>query len=553
MKNKRFLFLASGGVLATAIIAGLFLIRSVLAYGSSGYGQFEVFTQVLRLVQDNYVEPVDTDSLMDGAITGLMQKLDPHSTYLDPKRAKRMQERNQGNFEGIGVSFAIVDGNLTVISPIEGSPSYKLGIRSGDIIAKIDGKSAHGITEQEVFDKLRGPRGTTVHVSILREGEPDLVELDIVRDKIPIYSIPYSFMLNNDTGYIRMTNFGATTSDELTKALEKLQGEGMKQLLFDLRGNAGGYLNAAIEVADKFLPQGKKVVYTRGRLADSNEDYYSTGRGKWRDEPLVVMVDHGSASATEIVSGAIQDWDRGILVGLTTFGKGLVQRPFPLSNGGSLLVTVARYYTPSGRLIQRDYKDREKYLTEDVDEIEQETESDSALATRPVFHTGAGRIVYGGGGVTPDVRVAARYPYSRLQFDLDRARAYFEYVNKITAKEKPHYDTFENFDRDYQVSDAMLNDFTDFLKERKIKFDSDSLKAQGDAIKRNLKAEVARSLWGENERYRVIISADPALKEAMNYFPQAQLMARGDVANVKLPPLEKPPKLEPKPEAAGVR
>jgi len=552
MKNRRILYVATGSLLTTIFLAGFLFLRGVLAYGSSGYGQFEVFTDVLRRIQENYVEPVDTDSLMDGAITGLLQKLDPHSTYLDPQRSKRMMERNQGNFEGIGVSFAIVEGNLTVISPIEGSPSDKLGIRSGDIIAKIEGKSAHGITEQDVFDKLRGPRGTTVHVSIRRAGEPELLEFDIVRDKIPIFSIPYAFMLDDETGYVRMTNFGATTSDELDKAMDKLQSEGMQHLVLDLRGNAGGYLNAAIEVADKFLPAGKRVVYTRGRLGDSNEDYYSTGRGRYRTEPLVVLVDHGSASASEIVSGAMQDWDRGLVLGVTTFGKGLVQRPFPLGNGGSLLLTVARYYTPSGRLIQRDYSDRERYLTEAVDEIEQEAESDSALATRPVFHTSAGRIVYGGGGITPDVKIDKRYPYSKLQWDLDRQRTYFEFANRWVAREHPQFPGFDEFNHDFQVDNRVLREFADFLKEKEITFDADSLKAQSEMVKRGIKSEIARNLWTDNERYHVIIQDDPTLQEAIRYFPQAELMARGDITGLDLN-IEGQEKAKADLERAGVR
>ncbi len=528
MTAKRFVNVASGCVILAIILAGSVFLGNVLADAKPSYGQFGVFTQVLSYINDNYVEDVDADKLIDGAITGMLQKLDPHSTYLDPDRYKKMQERNRGTYYGIGISFAIVEGNLTVISPIEGSPSYKLGIRAGDVIAKIDGKSAKGINEEEVFDRLRGERGTSVHVSIYRQGEPDMLEYDIVRDEIPIFSVPYSFMLEPGVGYLRMTRFSATTSDELEKALEKLKAQGMKRLIFDLRGNAGGYLNEAIEVADKFLPAGKKIVYTRGKLPDSNEDYYSTGRGKYNDYPLVVMVDHGSASASEIVSGAMQDWDRGLVVGETTFGKGLVQRQYTLKNNAALLLTVARYYTPSGRLIQRDYTDREKYITEDETQIEQETESDSALAKRPLFHTGAGRVVYGGGGITPDVKIKKPYLYTKLLMELERSRAFFEFANAYEAKTRAKFTDFDTFDHTYNVDDAVVRDFTAFLKDKKVKYDADSLQAQTDAVRRSIKAEMARNLWGENERYHIIIEADPALVEALTYFPQAELMARGE-------------------------
>jgi carboxyl-terminal processing protease len=283
-------------------------------------------------------------------------------------------------------------------------------------------------------------------------------------------------------------------------------------------------------VADKFLPASKRIVYTRGRLPDSNEDYYSTGRGKHADYPLIVLVDHGSASASEIVSGAMQDWDRGLVVGVTTFGKGLVQRQYTLKNGAALLLTVARYYTPSGRLIQRDYSDREKYLTEEAGQIEKEAESDSAKAARPEFHTSAGRVVYGGGGVTPDVKIDERYPYSKTQMDLDTKRAYFDFANHYEATSGVKYPSFNAFEKDFQVDDTVLRDFTDFLKEKKIDVSADSLKSQSEMVKRMIKAEVARNLWGENERYEVIIQADPTLQSALTHFPEADALERSAAA-----------------------
>lgn len=539
MTAKRLAYAASGCAILAVLLAGFVFLGNVLAYAKPSYGQFGVFTQVLSYISDNYVEEVESDKIIDGAITGMLEKLDPHSTYLDPDRYKKMQERNRGTYYGIGISFAIVDGNLTVISPIEGSPSYKLGIRAGDIIAKIDDKTAKGINETEVFEQLRGDRGTTVHVSVWREGEQDLLEFDIVRDEIPIFSVPYAFMIEPGIGYVRMIRFSATTSDELEKALTRLEAEGMEKLLLDLRGNSGGYLNEAIEVADKFLPEGKKIVYTRGRLPDSNEDYYSTGRGKHGDYPLVVMVDHGSASASEIVSGAIQDWDRGMVVGVTTFGKGLVQRQYSLRNGAALLLTVARYYTPSGRLIQRDYSDRDKYLSEDAGEIEAEVESDSANAERPEFHTSAGRVVYGGGGISPDVKIDDRYPYTKTQQELDRKRAYFDFANHYSATRGLKFQDFNAFEREFKVDDDVMETFQDWLDEKKITVSADSLTAQQDMVRRMIKAELARNLWGENERYHVIIAADPALQAAMTHFPEAAEMIRSASARSAVNPAKR--------------
>lgn len=532
MTVKRLFYTGTVCLVAIVGLGGFVFLGNVFATGKTIYSQLGVFTQVLTFINDNYVEEVDGEKMIDGAIVGMLQKLDPHSTYLDADRFKRMQERNRGTYYGIGISFELVNGFITVISPIEGSPSHKLGLRAGDVIVKIDNESAKGITQEEVYDKLRGERGTTVHVSIQREGEPELLEFDIVRDEIPIFSVPYSFMLDPEVGYIRMIRFSATTSDELEAAVDKLRAQGMQKLVFDLRGNSGGYLNEAIEVVDKFLPGTKKIVYTRGRLPDSSEDYFTTGRGQHTRFPIVVMVDHGSASASEIVSGALQDWDRALIVGETTFGKGLVQRQYRLKNGAALLLTVARYYTPSGRLIQRDYTDRDKYIEEDVETIEEEMESDSALAARPEFMTAQKRLVYGGGGITPDIRIKKKYLLSKLEQQLGQKRAFFDYANHYVVDKKMSNQSFETFHREFDLSDGDMQDFTRWLKEKKIEFDADSLAKQSADLERDLKAEIARNLWGDNERYHTLIDGDPALAEAISYFPQAEEMARRETEGV---------------------
>lgn len=529
MSAKRLFYTGSLVFLVVGVLAGSLFLGNVFAYTKNIYSQLGVFNQVLGFVNDNYVEDVDGEEIMTGAITGLLKELDPHSNYLDPDRFKRMQERNRGNYFGIGISFEIVEGFITVISPIEGSPSHKLGLRSGDRIVKIDDESAKGITQEEVFDKLRGEKGTTVHITIQREGDSELLEFDIVRDEIPIFSVPWSFMLDDRTGYVRMIRFSATTSDELDRALSKLESAGMQQLVLDLRGNTGGYLNEAIEVVDKFLPANKKVVYTRGRLPDSNEDYFTTGRGRHTQFPIITMVDHGSASASEIVSGALQDWDRSLVVGQTTFGKGLVQRQYRLKNQGALLLTVARYHTPSGRLIQRDYSDRDKYLDERVEDIEAEAESDSALAARPKFHTALNRTVYGGGGITPDIHIDKRYLLTELEQQLTQKRAFFEFANHFVVQRRPAVTDFPSFRTGFDLGPEDMAEFREFLEDRKIEFDADSLAAHGDKIERDIKAEIARNLWGDNERYHILIEGDPALQEALTYMAKAEEMARHDL------------------------
>jgi len=528
MGLKRTGLVLTGCVFLAALLIGVLFLNNGIASGGSVYTQLQVLTEVLRLVNENYVEEADGTALVNGAIAGMLDELDPHSTYLDPDRYRRMQERNRGMYYGIGVSFEIVDGDLTVVSAIDGSPSHKLGIRPGDVIVKIDGVSAKGIKQEEVFDKLRGERGTIVHVTIRRPGEEELHEFDIVRDEIPIFSVPYSFMLRPGVGYVRMIRFSGTTSDELEEALQKLESQGMEELILDLRGNAGGFLNEAIEVADKFLPAGKKLVYTVGRIPDSSEEYYSTGRGKHTRYPLVLLIDHYSASASEIVSGAVQDWDRGLVVGQTSFGKGLVQRQYQLKNGGALLLTVARYYTPSGRLIQRDYSDKEQYMRAELDDGAPEASPDVEAAEMPEFKTAAGRIVYGGGGITPDVKLTERWLYSRLQRALDRS--YFDFANRFVNESRYRPPSFDEFRQSFVVTDEVLRSYEAFLKDREVKYEPDSLKAEIDQVRSGIKREMARNLWGENERWQILIESDPQVLAALDLLPQAELMARNEPA-----------------------
>ncbi len=528
MNPKRIVLVVTGCLALVAILAGAGALNTGMAAGRTVYSQLQVLTEVLSLVNDNYVEKTNGEDLVDGAIKGVLEQLDPHSNYLDPDRFQKMQERNRGTYYGIGVSFAIVDGDLTVISAIAGSPSDKLGIRAGDVISKIDGTTAKGIKEEEVFDKLRGERGTVVHVTVRRPGEKDPLEFDIVREEIPIYSVPAAFMLKPGIGYVYVNRFSATTSDELETALQKLESQGMEKLVLDLRGNAGGYLNQAIEMSDKFLPAGKKLVYTLGRIPDSNEEYFSTGRGKHTRYPLIVLINHGTASASEIVSGALQDWDRGLVVGETSWGKGLVQRQYPLKNGGALLLTVARYYTPSGRLIQRDYSDRERYLEESAAEVEQEAAQDTAHEKMPAFKTAAGRTVLGGGGIAPDVKLAQRPLPSKLQQKL--ANSYFDFANLYVGETKPTFANADAFRRDYVIPEDVVRRFEGFLKERKVAYSPDSMKAEMADVRAGIKREMARNIYGDEARWQAVIDTDPQVTAALALFPQAEDMARKESA-----------------------
>lgn len=502
------------------------------------YSQLTLFSRVLDLVQQNYVEEVDPQPLIQGAITGMLEKLDPHSTYVDAERFSKMNERNQGEYFGIGVSFEIKDNFITVISPIEGSPSDALGIRSGDRIIRIDGESARGITSEEVYERLRGPKGTKVHVTIQRPGIDELFEYDIVRDKIPIYSVPYHFMLDDQTGYVRAIRFSATTAQELETAIRDLLSQGMKQLVFDLRGNSGGYLNQAIEVSDMFLPGGKTVVYTKGRIEGSSQYYYSTDNDKLPNFPVITLVDHGSASASEIVAGAIQDHDRGLILGMTTFGKGLVQRQYTLKDGSALLLTVARYYTPSGRLIQRDYTDRDNYASDEaIEQAEASVEEATAGAEKklPTFKTDSGRTVFGGGGITPDIRKDYTRKLTELQTNLEREQLFNEFAQKLAnSRGMDKTDDFARFLASWQADDATLSQFRSHVDEkvkalegdRRFEIDGDEWKTDSPYFRQALKREVARTVWGDKSRYQVAIADDEMIEEAMRHFDQAALMAR---------------------------
>jgi carboxyl-terminal processing protease len=531
-KTKISSILVIGAVLCGFVLGSL-LTGSV--HAESTLDQLKVFTQVLRYVKAYYVEDVDSGLLVNAAIRGMLEDLDPHSNYVEPEAFARMNERNTGEYEGIGISFEMRDGWISVISAMEGGPSAHLGIRPGDRITSIEGTPAHGLSNDDVVAKLKGPKGTKVQISVQRPGVDNELQFTIVRDKIPIYSVPYSFMLDDGkTGYVYVIRFSATTSEELETALKDLEAKGMERLILDLRNNSGGLLNQAIEVADKFIDGNQVLVYTKGRIEGSSQHYYSTDSVSHPRYPLIVLVNHGSASASEIVSGAIQDHDRGVVAGLTTFGKGLVQRQYMLEDGSALLLTVARYYTPSGRLIQRSYKNREEYLNhwdeEDAAQSDSlETIAEADTAGRPIYYTlNEHRQVRGGGGINPDIRIASPPDLTESESKLEQSRVYFEFAAEYSVKH-PDLAKMDQaaFLKNYKVTDEMLNQLDQkALASTVVKLTADELKANREYSRKALKRELAGNIWGQAARYRVHLADDPVVAEALRHFPEAEMMAK---------------------------
>ncbi len=510
---------------------GLLVLVAVFATGAaaidyvqaSGRGtplqQWNALTRIASLVRDNYVEEVDQERLLDGAIEGMLMKLDPHSTYISPENSKQVQERFEGEFEGIGIHFDVINGVLTVMSPIPGSPAYAVGLRAGDKIVKIDGKSALGIKEYQVMERLKGPKGTKVRVTVSREGEENPLEFTITRDKIEISSVQSAFMIRPDVGYIWITRFSRKTAEEFDEALGKLKREGMKKLILNLRNNGGGYLDQAVQMVDRFIDKGQMIVYTRGRRPNSSEEHFAQRGAEHPLYPVIVMINNASASASEIVAGALQDHDRALIVGQTSFGKGLVQNKFELQNGAAVLLTVARYYTPSGRLIQRPYtEDRMAY----IEGAGASPTDSSETAKRPVYYTmNRQRRVYGGGGIAPDVALKAD-TLNALERRLDRENILFNFATHYASAHRSELNDLGRFIASFELSRRDLADIRRVIEDRGIAVREEEFEASLDFIRRVIMQEIAVSRWGRDEQFQVNARLDPEVHQALNLFDQAE-------------------------------
>ncbi len=468
---------------------------------------------IMSFINNRYLDTINESKIKEAAIHTIFDNLDPFSSYIPSRDLQQVNESLEGNFEGIGIEFFIVNDTIMVVTPISGGPSELLGIQSGDKIIKIDSQKVSGIeiTNQDVVDKLRGPKGTKVTVSIKRNHKEDLLDYTITRDKIPLYSVDVSYMIDEVTGYLKINRFSSTTYSEFRQKMQELTEKGMEKLILDLRQNPGGYLNAATMIADDFLSGDKLIVYTQGLHANRN-DFYAGKSKLFEEGALVVLIDEGSASASEIVSGAIQDWDRGTIVGRPSFGKGLVQEQHTLDDGSAIRLTVARYFTPSGRCIQKPFGQDEKGLNYH----DNEAVTDTADSTN-IFHTSQGKTVYGSGGITPDVIIPVdtqgtnQYLVSLLIKGIIPQFVYNHFNTNTDFYDQ--YKNIDQFKKEFSISQELFEDFINFAEAEGIKRDNEKIAEAKKIITTRLKAQIARRKWQEQGFYPIIHELDKTFQK----------------------------------------
>jgi len=499
------------------LFIGGFSLWKIINFPKIDKYSYSQYIELLDKVQSTYPEKQEPSELIYSSIDGMLQFLDPHSNFLDPKTYKAMLQRQEGKFSGIGILIGIRNGKVTVISPVEGTPAYRLGVRAGDIIAEIDGEPTENMNINDVVDKLRGPKGTKVKVTLIRIGVNEPIVLEILRDVITETSVRYPTMLDNNIGYVRVTDFNKTTSEELRDSLKKLTNQGMEKLLLDLRDNPGGILEQAIEVSSLFLKPNSLVVYTRGRDISSVMEFKTKAKSIPYKIPLIILVNSGSASASEIVAGAMQDHDRALIVGETTFGKGLVQSVSELSQESALALTTARYYIPSGRCIQRDYT----FLTDYLKGVNGKTAGTE-------YHTDNGRVVYGGGGVSPDIKLTSE-KFSVYQMKLQGLGLYFNFAIEYVSKN-------QEIDENFQLNQNILDEFFKYLIENKWLFQEDKEKICKDEtelknIKFMLKREILSAKFGMTKGYQLTLKDDEQILQTINNFDKAEELNKNYFSN----------------------
>jgi|TARA_R110002096_G_scaffold170129_2_gene342163 carboxyl-terminal processing protease len=490
--------------------------------------------EIITYINRDYVDSVDTNELVEFGIEKMLGKLDPHSSYIPAKDAALAKSQLEGEFDGIGIEFGILRDTIYVVSPLTGGPSEKIGLQSGDQIIKVDGETVAGtgVTNRDVFDLLRGPKGSQVEIAIKRKRVSELLDFNITRDKIPQYSVNASYMIDDQTGYIKITRFAANTHEEFRNALQELKAEGMKRLIMDLQGNPGGYMGAAINIADEMLKDKAVIVSQKGKLNRYNQEALAVRPGAFEEGAVIVLVNEGSASASEIVAGAVQDNDRGLIVGRRSFGKGLVQMPIDLSDGAELRLTIARYYTPSGRSIQKPYGESEEDYAMDYYNRLEHGEFFSAdsidFNDSLKYETLKGRTVYGGGGIMPDYFVpldtSMSSGYVNRLFSSESWREYIlDYldVNKKKFEKMP----FEEFNNGFEISDAMLKDLVKTGEKYKVKFIEKDFNKSKNYLKILLKAHMARNIYDDDAFYKVVNEVNEIYQQAIKLLDNAGTLA----------------------------
>jgi carboxyl-terminal processing protease len=512
--SRRSAVLVLSIIFACGCLGMLFGQRLAVSTSSGGDGDIRdsvrSFSDVYKVVQENYAEPVNPDkAIYNGAIPGMLRVLDPHSNFFDPKSYAALREEQRGKYYGVGMQVGPRNNKVIVIAPFAGAPAYRAGIRPGDIIIAVDGKQTDNMSTSDVAELLKGPKGTSVKITVLREGTDKPLDFNVVRDEIPRYSVDVHFMIKPGIGYIHVSGFQETTEKEVRDALDEF-GD-IHGLILDLRQNPGGLLSEGVGVADQFLKKGQVIVSHHGR-ASAEKVYKATHGNGGKDYPIVVLVNRGTASAAEIVAGAIQDHDRGLIAGETTFGKGLVQTVYPLSENTGLALTTAKYYTPSGRLIQREYNGVSlyDYYYNDRDN------ADQTVSNHEVKMTDSGRTVYGGGGITPDVKIP-NLKTNRFEDTLLEKYAFFNFAK--------HYVINHQVNKTFEVDDAVMQEFRKFLDEQKIPFTEADLAENNDWVRSNIRAELFINEFGQQEGMRVHAESDPEVEKALDLLPQAKQLA----------------------------
>jgi carboxyl-terminal processing protease len=501
----------------SAVLGGIYgpSVRATAASTDDYQSSVRDFTKVLDLVQSNYAEPVDVDRVVyQGAIPGMLRMLDPHSNFFDARQFALLREDQRGKYYGVGMVIAPRENHTVVVAPYVGAPAYTAGLRPGDILTKVDDKPTDGLSTTEVADMLKGPKGTVVKITVTREGYTDPLVFTVTRDEIPRHSVDISFLLRPGVGYIHLSQFNETTDREIADALKQLNANSLDGLILDMRGNPGGLLNEAVAVGDMFLEKNQLIVSYHGRNAPERR-FYAIRGNQGMTVPLVILVNNNSASAAEIVTGAVQDHDRGLVVGETTFGKGLVQTVTPLAENTGLALTTARYYTPSGRLIQRDYKSVSLY----------EYHYERKVPEHPteIRQTDSGRQVTGGGGITPDIIVDSP-KLTKFQEEMFRNDVFFPGEQGVGSFTRYYLGTKPTVNHSFEVDDKIVKEFRDYLAKHNIRYTEPEFTENQDWIKHKIKQEVFMSNYGTAEGFKVLLAADPQVQKAVDSIPQARAL-----------------------------